>query len=337
MSFGILPQAPGVQYLAGDAVGGPPVGSTITNAVIFPFGGGRSYAVGQLIEYKNSLYLNIAPTTTVVDAWDAVFGAPQVTVSSDGLTATSAVSNGIDTIRDNNPHINGKFYCEFSTVSGSVDLRYGFGQAAGITNTTPPGATTAIAVVYRHFGEQWLSPGGTSLTGMPVPSPGAIIGLAFDITTANIWVCNASAAPATFYGNNGVGDPVAETNPRLGNVVFSGVNTYAMFSSNQNGAAQPCTVNFGATPFVGVPPAGYLAWGANLTPDLDTAHWANIHTFSGTLILPGGTVPILTTSALLANGAAAAAGTLLNAPVAGNPTKWIAIDDGGVTRQVPVW
>lgn len=29
--------------------------------------------------------------------------------------------------------------------------------------------------------------------------------------------------------------------------------------------------------------------------------------------------------------------TLTNAPVAGNPTKWIQIDDGGVTRNLPVW
>jgi hypothetical protein len=37
------------------------------------------------------------------------------------------------------------------------------------------------------------------------------------------------------------------------------------------------------------------------------------------------------------NGAAAAAGTLLNAPVAGNPTKWIPVDDNGTTRYIPTW
>lgn len=38
-----------------------------------------------------------------------------------------------------------------------------------------------------------------------------------------------------------------------------------------------------------------------------------------------------------ANGAAAAAGTLNNAPAAGNPTKWIPIDDNGTTRFIPAW
>jgi hypothetical protein len=37
------------------------------------------------------------------------------------------------------------------------------------------------------------------------------------------------------------------------------------------------------------------------------------------------------------NGAAAAAGTLANAPVAGNPTKWIPVDDNGTTRYIPAW
>ena len=43
------------------------------------------------------------------------------------------------------------------------------------------------------------------------------------------------------------------------------------------------------------------------------------------------------TSVPLANGAAAALGTISNAPVAGNPTKWVPINDNGVTRYIPAW
>lgn len=50
----------------------------------------------------------------------------------------------------------------------------------------------------------------------------------------------------------------------------------------------------------------------------------------------GGAV-IHTTTSALTNGAGAGAGTLLNAPVAGNPTKWIGINDNGVTRYIPAW
>lgn len=50
-----------------------------------------------------------------------------------------------------------------------------------------------------------------------------------------------------------------------------------------------------------------------------------------------GAAILLASSVTLANGAAAAAGTLLNAPVAGNPTKWVTINDNGTNRQVPAW
>lgn len=50
-----------------------------------------------------------------------------------------------------------------------------------------------------------------------------------------------------------------------------------------------------------------------------------------------GTGTLHKTSVNLTNGAAAAAGTLLNAPVAGNPTKWVPIDDNGTIRYIPTW
>lgn len=46
---------------------------------------------------------------------------------------------------------------------------------------------------------------------------------------------------------------------------------------------------------------------------------------------------LVTTSAALTNNAGAAAGTLANAPAAGNPTKWIKINDNGTIRSIPAW
>jgi hypothetical protein len=46
---------------------------------------------------------------------------------------------------------------------------------------------------------------------------------------------------------------------------------------------------------------------------------------------------LLKTSVALTNGAAANTGTLTNSPAAGNPTKWIPIDDNGTTRYIPAW
>ena len=62
----------------------------------------------------------------------------------------------------------------------------------------------------------------------------------------------------------------------------------------------------------------------------------NVSITGGTAVLAGGATLIGTKTALT-NGGAAAAGTLLNAPAAGNPTKWIAINDAGTTRYIPAW
>lgn len=63
---------------------------------------------------------------------------------------------------------------------------------------------------------------------------------------------------------------------------------------------------------------------------------------AGTVAILGTTLTISDTKIMKSNttfgdGAAAAAGTLLNAPAAGNPTKWIPIDDNGTTRYIPAW
>lgn len=59
--------------------------------------------------------------------------------------------------------------------------------------------------------------------------------------------------------------------------------------------------------------------------------------FQGTKTLTHGSTTLLATTAALANGAGASAGTLTNAPAAGDPSKWLAINDNGTVRYVPAW
>lgn len=63
----------------------------------------------------------------------------------------------------------------------------------------------------------------------------------------------------------------------------------------------------------------------------------NITGGSITANLTGNQTTLLMSSVTLANGAAAGAGTLTNAPTAGNPTKWVPINDNGTTRYIPAW
>jgi hypothetical protein len=58
--------------------------------------------------------------------------------------------------------------------------------------------------------------------------------------------------------------------------------------------------------------------------------------FASTITTIGGAT-FHTTSSALTDGAGVAAGTLTNAPAAGDPTKWIGINDNGTTRYIPAW
>lgn len=45
----------------------------------------------------------------------------------------------------------------------------------------------------------------------------------------------------------------------------------------------------------------------------------------------------INSSVSLTDGAGVNLGTLATAPAAGNPTKWIGVNDNGVTRYIPAW
>jgi len=81
------------------------------------------------------------------------------------------------------------------------------------------------------------------------------------------------------------------------------------------------------------------------TVNLFSINEANeVNQLSGDIILASGKFFISNVAAFMiktittwSNGAAAGAGTLTNAPAAGDPTKWIPVDDNGTTRYIPAW
>lgn len=75
--------------------------------------------------------------------------------------------------------------------------------------------------------------------------------------------------------------------------------------------------------------------GTIITTGLADGTAGGIFAVSGGLTLSGGT--LLTTSAALTNNAAAQIATMTNGPTAGNPTKWIPVNDNGTIRNIPAW
>lgn len=56
-----------------------------------------------------------------------------------------------------------------------------------------------------------------------------------------------------------------------------------------------------------------------------------------TTLTSGNAAALVSSSIALNNGAGAGAGTITNAPTAGNPSKWVPINDNGTIRYIPSW
>jgi len=58
---------------------------------------------------------------------------------------------------------------------------------------------------------------------------------------------------------------------------------------------------------------------------------------TGKVLINSGAAQVFRSTQTQTNYAGAAAGTLNNAPHAGNPDKWVAFDDNGTLRKIPTW
>jgi fibronectin-binding autotransporter adhesin len=82
-------------------------------------------------------------------------------------------------------------------------------------------------------------------------------------------------------------------------------------------------------------PSTAAGGGSYTTPALRISGSTGNATFSAALTI--GSATLITTSVAFTNGAAAQVATMTNGPTAGNPTKWIPVNDNGTTRYIPAW
>lgn len=121
------------------------------------------------------------------------------------------------------------------------------------------------------------------------------------------------------------------------------------FDIGASGANRPRVGYFGTriqTPTWNLDGAGYITSVSDGVLDITnnastnsvrfTVGAANLLTLNGGLKTTGATFALQTATTLTDNAAAQVA-TMTNGPAAGNPTKWIAINDNGVTRYIPAW
>lgn len=205
----------------------------------------------------------------------------------------------------------------------------------------------------------------TNGTGLPI---GGVIGMGAGVSTFLVTPSSANLAAAVT-GETGTGALVFGTSPTFTTSIGVNMAPVALIQANAgsaDGLAPSWNTNYTVTsvgstatsPGVGISydtgaNAGNisflqpgLAWRVGRYRASQHEFYTNGSTLgatiSGTGLVVVGSVTtsdvrLHTTSVALTNAAGAAVGTLNNAPVAGNPTKWIEINDNGTIRRIPSW
>lgn len=136
---------------------------------------------------------------------------------------------------------------------------------------------------------------------------------------------NISSTPTTFSGYG-----ISTTSANLLAAISDETGTGALVF-----ATTPTLV----TPILGTPTSGVITnctGSPTLTAPVLGAATGTSVVLTGD-VTTGSVAQFHKTSVNLTNGAGVGAGTLLTAPAAGNPTKWIGIDDNGTIRYIPAW
>lgn len=239
------------------------------------------------------------------------------------------------------------------TTFGDADFSFtGGGTLAlgGFTLTVP--ATGTVGLLGTN--QTWT---GTNTYSAAVTLDTSSSGLTISKTTGTTLTLSStdSTASFSFAGGGTMGGQLAITAamiansnvfvPNNSNGIFfnaSGSFTDGLFRSGTDlhirvGSAANNKITFsttGMTINTGFTGGLTIAATTGVTLTISSTNVASITTAGG---IKTGSTTLHSTSAALTNGAAAQTGTLTNSPSAGNPTKWVPIDDNGTTRYIPCW
>lgn len=210
------------------------------------------------------------------DLWNARFN-PEFYVTNGGLTATTNVINTITTAIGSTGQDGARFYFEITNDQvGAADFLWGvalpsIGRNAAVGDSVS-GSPNGVGM-RQYGGCKWRYNGTETANGMAEPSPGDVIGLAFDLDLGRAWVRNVTVAPTVWYGDGITTTPNPATG--TGGFLFTPFDApvYIAFTSNDNGTLQGATMNAGATPFEATMPATFLAFDSNVGALNSIIYW----------------------------------------------------------------
>lgn len=208
------------------------------------------------------------------------------------------------------------------TVAGTHPSTGTVNRGLAVTFTSPPTATGTINPFYARVATAAASFAVTQAFNFyaEVPSYGASSTVG---TTYGFYAENMGAAAVTNAYGMRIASQANATGLNIG-LRLDGGSTAAIWLNNDTASA-----------------VGGIAFGTTRDVNLYRSAANTLKTddaFVATGGLTTGIASALVRSNIaMNNGAGAGAGTLTNAPAAGDPTKWIPIDDNGTTRYVPAW
>lgn len=288
---------------------GTPASGTLTNTTGFPVANIAGAGTGVLA----ALAVNVGSAGAPV-----LFNGEGGTPSS--LTLTNAtglpISTGVSGL--------GTGVATFLATPSSANL------ASAVTDETGSGPlvfATSPALVTPALGVA---------TATSLAIGGATIGAHALAVTGTVLLNNTLNYGGVTLANSvvGTGSMVLSANPTFTGVVALAAATITA-SSAAGGTLLFSDSNVGGKVWQVGPGAG----------SADPTKWAIYNNTNSNLALSvtsagqiqaGSATPFGATTAAT-DGAAAQTGTLTNAPVAGNPTKWVPYNDAGVTRYMPMW
>lgn len=235
------------------------------------------------------------------------------------------------TVTGNKFFLSGNSYCEYTGSRASFpgngtavinDLSQYNGDA-GLNFALPGSAGTSVGDYNISIAGEWSFQGQITSNG----------GSGF----ASLHVTNSVGNLTVFVAPTGGGFGLATGESSIFD--FNHGNSLIWFDNSGN-ATFVGGVGFttGAGTFSAEAPDAMLSRTAAATLALGNGTAADT---SGTLVLTdlytNDATYIIRCKTTLTNGAGAQVGTITNAPAAGNPTKWVGIDDNGTIRYIPTW
>ena len=216
-----------------------------------------------------------------------------------------------------------------------------FGSSSGWAGSNQPSVGGVIRDVAT--GARYLKTGSTStnavdtdwLSGAAVPGNllmaeraifrGSISGTTLTVDAVDQGTINVGDTIVGMFANSGI---AASTTITANGTGSGGIGTYTVSTSQTVAATQFVSGNLSVN---GIGGGGVVNTDTTYRPiTISNDGAATGQVIFNQTSMPGTLTPF-------ANGSGAATATLTNAPIAGNPTKWIFINDGGVTRRIPAW